>query len=118
NPQYPGDPVGLGLFDGKLLSEPLTDPTEANLVIDANSNRVVTGHLRWTGTVRNRATGSELPLEFLNPPAVVPTACATLPDQTACTVSGDVVRFTPEFGAATPAGAGVEVVLDRRGCVV
>jgi len=118
NPQYPGDPVGLGLFDGKLLSEPLTDPTEANLVIDANSNRVVTGHLRWTGTVRNRATGSELPLEFLNHPAVVPTACATLPDQTACTVSGDVVRFTPEFGAATPAGAGVEVVLDRRGCVV
>ncbi|MGW5194199.1 phosphodiester glycosidase family protein [Kribbella sp. NPDC004138] len=118
NPQYPGDPVGLGLFDGKLLSEPLTDPTEANLVIDANSNRVVTGHLRWTGTVRNRATGAEFPLEFLNHPAVVPTACATLPDQTACAVPGDVVRFTPEFGASTPAGAGVEVVLDRRGCVV
>ncbi|MET9310820.1 phosphodiester glycosidase family protein [Kribbella sp. NPDC003505] len=118
NPQYPGDPVGLGLFDGKLLSEPLTDPTEANLVIDANSNRVVTGHLRWTGAVRSRATGAELPLEFLDHPPVVPTACATLPDQTACTAPGDVVRFTPEFGAATPAGAGVEVVLDRRGCVV
>ncbi|TCC26660.1 phosphodiester glycosidase family protein [Kribbella speibonae] len=118
NPQYPGDPVGLGLFDGKLLSEPLADPTEANLVIDAKSNRVVTGHLRWTGAVRNRFTGAELPLEFLNHPPVIPAACATLPDQTACTVPGDVVRFTPEFAASTPAGAGVEVVLDRRGCVV
>jgi len=78
----------------------------------------VTGHLRWTGAVRNRATGAELPLEFLNHPPVVPAACATLPDQIACTAPGDVVRFTPEFGAATPAGAGVEVVLDRRGCVV
>jgi exopolysaccharide biosynthesis protein len=118
NPQYPGDPVGLGLFDGKLLSEPLADPAEANLVIDAKSNRVVTGHLRWTGTVRNRITGAEVPLEFLNHPPVIPTVCATLPDQTTCTVPGDVVRFTPEFAAATPAGAGVEVVLDRRGCVV
>ncbi|HWD78846.1 MAG TPA: phosphodiester glycosidase family protein, partial [Kribbella sp.] len=118
NPAYPGDPVGLGLYDGKLLSEPVTDPTEANLVIDANSNKVVTGHLRWTGTVHNRLTGAELPLEFVNHPPVVPAACATLADQTACTVPGDIVRFTPEFGAATPAGNGVEVVLDRRGCVV
>ncbi|MFF0345999.1 phosphodiester glycosidase family protein [Kribbella sp. NPDC004875] len=118
NPTYPGDPVGVGISDGKLLSEPLTDPTEANLVIDAKSNKVVTGHLRWTGSVHNRFTTADLPLEFINHPPVVPTACATLPDQTACTVPGDVVRFTPEFAAGTPSGAGVEVVLDRRGCVV
>ncbi|MEU8221269.1 phosphodiester glycosidase family protein [Kribbella sp. NPDC048915] len=118
NPQYPGDPVGLGVFDGKLLSEPLQDPTEANLVIDAKSNKMVTGHLQWIGSVRNRATNAELPLEFVNHPPVIPAECATLPDQTACTAPGDVVRFTPEFAASTPAGAGVEVVLDRRGCVV
>jgi hypothetical protein len=115
---YPGDPVGLGIFDGELLSEPLTDPAEANLVIDANSNKVLTGHLRWSGEVRNRTTGAELPLEFVNHPPVVPTACATLPDQTTCTAPGDVVLFTPEFAAATPAGHGIEVVLDRHGCVV
>ncbi|MFG1819757.1 phosphodiester glycosidase family protein [Kribbella sp. NPDC049174] len=115
---YPGDPVGLGIFDGKLLSEPLTDPAEANLLIDANSNEVLTGHLRWSGEVRNRDTGAELPLEFVNHPPVIPTACSTLPDQTTCTEPGDVVLFTPEFAAATPAGNGIEVVLDRRGCVV
>ena len=115
---YPGDPVGLGIFDGKLLSEPLTDPAEANLLIDADSNKVLTGHLRWTGEVENRTTGAELPLEFVNHPPVIPTACAALPDQTTCTEAGDVVLFTPEFAAATPAGHGIEVVLDRRGCVV
>jgi exopolysaccharide biosynthesis protein len=116
--QYPGDPVGLGIFDGKLLSEPLTDPAEANLVVDANSNKVVMGHLKWSGSVQNRQTGVKLPIEFVNHPPVVPASCATLADQTACTAPGDVVLFTPEFAAATPPGAGVEVVLDRHGCVV
>jgi hypothetical protein len=103
NPTYPGEQVGLGLFDGKLLSEPLTDPAEANLLIDAKSNKVLTGHLSWTGAIRNRQTGAELPLEYINhPPAS----------------ADDVVLFTPEFGAATPSGAGAEVVFDRRGCVV
>jgi exopolysaccharide biosynthesis protein len=116
--QYPGDPVGLGIFDGKLLSEPLTDPAEANLVVDANSNKVVMGHLKWSGSVQNRQTGVKLPLEFVNHPPVVPASCATLADQTACTAAGDVVLFTPEFAAATPSGAGIEVVLDQYGCVV
>ncbi|TCC50831.1 phosphodiester glycosidase family protein [Kribbella capetownensis] len=118
DPLYPGDPVGLGISDGKLLSEPLTDPAEANLLIDAKSNKVVAGHLQWSGEVRNRATHARLPLEFVNHPPVVPADCASLPDQTTCTSPGDVVLFTPEFAAATPAGAGVEVVLDRRGCVL
>ena len=114
---YPGDPVGLGIFDGKLLSEPLTDPAEANFVIDAKSNKAVMGHLRWTGTVKNPKTGTILPLEFVNHPPVIPAACATLPSQTSCTEPGDVTLFTPEFAATTPAGAGIEVVLDRDGCV-
>ncbi|GAA3291699.1 phosphodiester glycosidase family protein [Streptomyces cinereospinus] len=118
NTQYPGDPVGLGLYGGKLLSEPTSDPAEVNFVVDSRSDRVVMGKLSWSGSARNRATGASLPLEFLNHPPVVPAGCATLPDQTACTRPGDVVRFTPEFAASTPSGAGVEVVLDRRGCVV
>ncbi|NEA37024.1 phosphodiester glycosidase family protein [Streptomyces sp. SID13031] len=114
---YPGEPVGLGISDGKLLSEPLTDPAEANFVIDAKTNKAVMGHLRWTGSVKNPKTGTTLPLEFVNHPPVIPAACATLPAQTSCTVPGDVTLFTPEFAATTPAGVGIEVVLDRDGCV-
>ncbi|MEU6141051.1 phosphodiester glycosidase family protein [Streptomyces sp. NPDC047081] len=116
--QYPGDPVGLGLYDGRLLSEPTTDPAETDLVVDARSGKALMGPLSWTGSIRNRRTGDTLPLEYVDHPPVVPDACAALPDPTRCTVPGDVVEFTPEFAAATPSGAGVEVVLDRRGCVV
>ncbi|WP_442792206.1 phosphodiester glycosidase family protein [Micromonospora sp. NBC_01796] len=117
--QYPGDPVGLGLFDGKLLSEPGTDAAEVDVVVDANTNKVVLmGRLQWTGTVKNVRTKATMPLEFINHPPVVPAGCAALTDQTRCTVPGDVVQFTPEFAAATPSGPGVEVVLDGRGCVV
>ncbi|MGP3968951.1 phosphodiester glycosidase family protein [Streptomyces sp. 6N223] len=116
--QYPGDPVGLGLFDGELLSEPTGDPAEADFVVDARSGRVLMGRLDWSGAVRNRQTDATLPLEYLNHPPVVPEACAELADQTQCAQPGDVVRFTPEFADATPSGPGVEVVLDGRGCVV
>ncbi|MBE1490643.1 phosphodiester glycosidase family protein [Plantactinospora soyae] len=116
--QYPGDPVGLGVFGGKLLSEPTGDPAEANLVVDARSNKVLMGRLRWTGTVQNTRTKVSLPLEFINHPPVVPAGCGDLAQQTQCTLPGDVVRFTPEFAEATPSGAGVEVVLDAQGCVV
>ncbi|MDQ7908157.1 phosphodiester glycosidase family protein [Phytohabitans sp. ZYX-F-186] len=116
DPLYPGDPVGLGIFGGRLLSEPTTDPAEVGFVVDAARDTVLMGHLSWTGSVRNRRTGAALPLEFLNHPPVVPAECAALTDQTLCTVSGDLVHFTPEFGPSTPSGAGVEVVLDRDGC--
>jgi hypothetical protein len=74
------------------------------------------GHLDWSGVVRNRVTEAEVPLEFVNHPPVVPVGCVGQPDQTTCTLPGDLVRFTPEFGSSTPAGNGVEVVLDRHGC--
>jgi hypothetical protein len=118
NPAFPGDPVGLGMADGKLLSEPAADGNEADFVVDAGTNRVLMGHLTWSGTVQNRQTEATLPLEFVNHPPVVPAGCADLQDPTQCASPGDVVRFTPEFGASTPSGAGIEVVLDRHGCVL
>ncbi|TDD39380.1 phosphodiester glycosidase family protein [Nonomuraea terrae] len=118
NPEYRGDPVGLGLYDGKLLSEPTTNPDEADFVVDADTNRVLVGRLSWSGSVRNERTGATLPLEYLNHPPAVPASCAELDDPTECAAAGSVVRFDPEFAAATPSGPGVEVVLDDRGCVV
>jgi len=116
--EYPGDPVGLGIAAGDLVSEPTGARNEVNMVVDANSNRVLLGRLEWSGSIQNRQTEATLPLEFLNHPPVVPESCATLVDQTRCTRRGDVVEFGPEFAAATPSGAGVEVVLDRDGCMV
>lgn len=116
--QFPGDPVGLGLYGGQLLSEPDVSPDEVDMVVDSTSSRVLVGHLAWTGRIQNRRTDDSLELEYLNHPPVVPTACTDMVDQTQCAEPGDLVRFTPDFAPTTPSGPGVEVVLDRLGCVV
>jgi hypothetical protein len=118
NPLYPGDPVGLGLYGGKLLSEPAANSAEVDFVINAKTKQALIGRLTWAGSMRNRSTDARLPLEYLNHPPVVPSRCAKLSDQTRCDYSGDVVHFSPQFGVITPAGFGVEVVLDRSGCPV
>ncbi|AKU18697.1 hypothetical protein VV02_06605 [Luteipulveratus mongoliensis] len=115
---YPGDPVGLGIYGGVLHSEPTTDPTESDLVYDSASGRMLIGHLRWSATVTHRDSHRRLALTAVDHPPVVPDACSTLPDQTHCTTDGDLVRISNRFGSSTPKGAGVEVVLDSRGCVV
>lgn len=118
NPLYPGDPVGLGLYGGQLLSEPAATSTEVDFVVDAKSKKVLIGRLTWSGAMRNRSTDKTMALEYLNHPPVVPSACRTRKDQTTCAKSGDVVHFTRAFGTTTPAGYGIEVVLSGSGCVV
>ena len=118
NPLYPGDPVGLGLYGGKLLSEPEATSTEVDFVINAKTKKALIGRLTWAGSMRHRDTGTRLALEHLNHPPVVPSRCARLSDQTRCTARGDVVHFSAQFGASTPAGYGIEVVLDGSGCPV
>jgi hypothetical protein len=118
NVQYPGEPRGLGLYRGALLSEPAAVSAEVDFVVDAKTNKVSVGRLTWTGQMRNRRTGKTLRLEYLNHPPVVPSGCTKTADQTACAKSGDTVHFTPQFGRSTPRGYGVEVVLDSRGCPV
>lgn len=116
NPAYPGDPVGLGLYAGAVLSEPAAVRTEVDLLVDARTNKVRIGRLTWSGSLRNTSTGKKLKLEFLNHPPVVPRGCAGLEDPRTCKKSGDLVYVQRPFGP-TPAGPGVEVVL-RSGCVV
>lgn len=109
NRRFPGDPVGLGIHSGRLLSEPTGSPAEANVLVDSASGEVLMGRLEWSGAVRNRHTGQRLALDHINHP---PEGCGQTCDQ-----PGDLVQFTPEFGASTPHGRGAEVVLDHRGCV-
>ncbi|MFT4167458.1 MAG: phosphodiester glycosidase family protein [Microlunatus sp.] len=114
---YPGDPVGLGLYRGILLSEPAAVRSEVDLVIDARTTKLLIGRLTWSGKLKNRRTGATLKLKHLNHPPVVPAKCRKLKNPTKCKKSGAVVRFRPAFGP-TPRGKGVEVVLDKSGCVV
>lgn len=116
---YPGDPAGLGVYGGALLSEPKTTAlAEVDLLVDSRSNTLSIDRLSWSGRITNQLTGEFLPLEFLNHPPVVPASCSKLADPRLCEVSGDLVHLTRTFSRTTPSGKGVEVVLDRDGCVV
>lgn len=116
--QHPGDPQGLGLYAGQLLSEPTLAPAEVDLMVDAETNQVRIERLGWFGMMRNRSSGVRLALESLNSTPAVPRRCAEQVDQTSCDADGDLVRFTRAFAASTPSGYGVEVVLGKQGCVV
>lgn len=118
DPRYPGNPVGLGIYDGELLSEPTTSGAEVSALLDSRDGSIAMDRYRWRGQMLNRETGLALPLQHLNQPPVVPAGCRKLRTPTRCDRPGDTTHLSPRFSRATPAGKGVEVVLDAQGCVV
>ncbi|MDI3330254.1 MAG: phosphodiester glycosidase family protein [Micrococcus sp.] len=118
----PGDPAGVGAYDGKILSESVGE--RPALVIDGRSGRARIERLTWEGQARS---GSErIDLDGINREPGLIRNCGgtgdTPTDQprhdVTCADTDETVVFTPEFGASTPAGAGLEVVVDHRGAVV
>lgn len=116
----PGDPAGAAVHDGKVLSEPVGD--RPSLVLDKNGTSIQ--RLRWHGTV-TAPGAAELPLDGIDRvPGLIRNCGGTddtptnlpLHDFT-CKDADEIVAFTPEFGPTTPAGPGLEVVLNAQGTV-
>lgn len=110
----PGEPAGIGVYQGLLQSE-ATAGRPALLLGDRPSIGVprtaltVGGHEvdgvdRKPGLVRNCGEPGDVPTD------------RPLHDTT-CTHPDDLVLFTPQLGTPTPAGDGVEAVLDARDVV-
>ncbi|MFH9731544.1 phosphodiester glycosidase family protein [Streptomyces sp. NPDC017260] len=119
----PGDPAGVGVYDGRLLSEPVAG--RPSLVIHDNGRRTDVTRLTWRG----RVTGHESTLR-LNGVNRVPglirncggtegDAPTSLPrHDVTCTNPDELVAFTTEYGRHTPQGEGLEAVLDAHDRVV
>jgi len=117
----PGDPAGVGVYDGRLLSEAVNG--RPSLVFSQNAHATVTRNT-WTGTVSSgRRT---VRLDGLNRVPGLIRNCGGLGDaptdrplhDTTCTDPDELVAFTADFGASTPAGPGAEAVVDAHGRVV
>ncbi|MEV7787727.1 phosphodiester glycosidase family protein [Streptomyces sp. NPDC088106] len=119
----PGDPAGVGVYDGRPLSEPVSG--RPGLVVHDNGRRTQITRLTWQGQVTAR--GTTLPLHGINRvPGLIrncggsagdtPTALP-LHDVT-CTNPDQLVAFTTDYGAGTPQGEGTEAVLDAHDRVV
>ena len=119
----PGDPAGVGVYGGRLLSE--TVGRRPALVLRANARRTEVERLRWSGTVAAPGQGP-LRLDGLNRVPGLIRNCGGFDDRPTtrplhdftCTDSDELVAFTSQFGSRTPAGAGLEAVLDRQSRVV
>jgi hypothetical protein len=116
----PGDPAGIGVYDGRLVSEP-TNGRPA-LVLGPRGTSV--DRFTWRGELRG--LGKPLPLDGLNRvPGLIRNCGGTADDlptskplhDTTCTDPDELIAFDASYGVATPSGPGAEVILDRRGIV-
>ncbi len=120
----PGDPAGVGVYDGRLLSE--TVGNRPALVLRDNARGTAVERLHWHGTVKGRK-GVRLPLDGINRvPRLIRNCGGTADDiptarplhDFTCTDADELVAFTSDFAASTPTGPGLEAVLDRQNRVV
>ncbi len=127
----PGDPAGVAVYDGRLVSEP-TAGRPALVIGAAPAGSGPAGaargtsveRFRWHGEVRG--LGRPLPLDGLNRvPGLIRNCGGTADDlptakplhDVTCTDADELIAYDASYGVATPSGPGAEVIVDRRGVV-
>jgi hypothetical protein len=118
----PGDPAGAGVYQGRVLSEPVG--ARPALLFGTDASGTAVRRISWQGSLV--VGGRTLPLDGTDRvPGLIrncggdPTDDPTglpLHDLT-CTDDSELVAFTQEYGSTTPAGPGTEVILDADGVV-
>jgi hypothetical protein len=95
-----------------------------SLVFSADARHAAVARHTWTGSVT--AGGRTLPLDGVNRVPGLVRNCGGTGDaptdlplhDTTCTDQQELVAFTAEYGAATPAGEGAEAIVDAHDRVV
>lgn len=112
----PGEPAGIGVYQGRLQSEAtagrpallLGDGDRASIGVPRTvitvGDREVNGVNRKPGLIRNCGEPGDVPTDRPR-------------HDTTCTHPDELVLFTPQLGTTTPAGDGVEAVLDAHDVV-
>ena len=94
-------------------------PASTILLLRDNARRTEIKRLHWFGAIQSGA--SRLRLDGIDRVPGLIRNCGGLDDvpttrplhDFTCTDDGELVVFTPQFGQNTPAGAGLEAILDR-----
>lgn len=119
----PGDPAGVGVYEGALLSEPVGG--RPALVVRPDARNTDVSRTRWAAAAVFEG-GERHPLDGVNRVPGLIRNCGGTSDDTptdrplhdaTCADDDELVAFTSAFGATTPQGEGVEVLLDHRNVV-
>lgn len=120
----PGDPAGIGVYDGQVLSESVG--RRPALVFGNTARWSQVQRPVWVGSAQTE-DGRRLRLDGVNRvPGLIRNCGGTGGDvptelprhDFTCTDRAEVVAYTSEFGRSTPAGPGLEAVVDRRHRIV
>jgi hypothetical protein len=115
----PGDPAGVGVYKGRVLSEATND--RPALILHAHAHHTVVRRLSWRGRIR--IAGHAIRLDGINRvPGLIRNCGGDRTDKPTrrplhditCSDDSELVAFTGEYGDHTPAGPGREIVVDRH----
>ncbi|WP_085506186.1 phosphodiester glycosidase family protein [Thalassobacillus devorans] len=115
----PGDLAGISVIDGELVSESVSDRT--SLIFSETGTDIAEVE---TELMVESSDGASIPLDGINrKPGLIRSCGGTGGDEpteeprhdVTCTDDSELILFKPIFGENTPAGEGLEVVLDPDG---
>ncbi len=114
----PGDPAGAGVYADRLLSEAING--RPAFVFSTDGRDAGVARHTWTGTVRSGHR--TLDLDGVNRVPGLIRNCGGTGDQptdrplhdTTCPDPDEAILFTSDYGARTPEGPGVELVVDDK----
>jgi hypothetical protein len=129
----PGEPAGLSVDHGTMLSEATNGRVTMALYDNGRNIRFQKLTTKITLSVTGRATAPRAKpsrashvVDGINRPAGKIRNCGGIGDvpiitprhDFTCTDADEIVVITPEFGATRPSGEGAEAVLDGKGKVI
>jgi hypothetical protein len=114
----PGDPAGVGAYDGRLVSEPVAGRPALVVRDDARGTSIV--RLRWHGEVAGLTLDGldRVPGLIRNCGGIGDTPTDLPRQDFTCTDPDELIAFDAAYGVRTPSGPGAEVVLNARGRVI
>ena len=114
----PGDPAGVGVYDGRLVSEPVAGRPALVVRDDTRGTSIV--RLRWHGEVAGLTLDGldRVPGRIRNCGGIGDTPTDLPRHDFTCTDPDELIAFDSAYGSSTPSGPGAEAVLARSGRVI
>ncbi|MGR3765721.1 phosphodiester glycosidase family protein [Rossellomorea sp. NS-SX7] len=117
----PGDPAGISVVNGQLVSEAIGERT--SLLLSGNEAKIA--ETSTTSHVKTK-NGEKAVIDGINRKPGLIRSCGGIDDtetnqpkhDVTCTDSEEIIEYNAYFGDATPKGEGFEVVLNASGEVV